>query len=796
MSVQFIPSDGAKKLEFDKLLELLGKYCLSAKTVEQIRNLQLSTSVSSIQNMYAQIREWNLSVDEKESIPISAVSDITEDVYLLRKEGYVLTVESILRINEIIQNHRRITEHITGDRSKKYPLLSGLLEQVEISSEVFTLVDQVFTEEGEVRPNASPDLAIISKQIKSKQKAIDSEFNALMSRYRKQGLLTDSSESYRNGRRVLSVPVENKRKIKGIIHDESQTGKTVFIEPDTIIPFNNDLFDLYADRKREIYRIIKQLCASLRPHASDFVDAFDLQIQYDLIQSKSNFGRSYQGTIPKISATPLLSYKSAYHTLLLLKNNKEEKKTVPFDLVLHGQNKMLMISGPNAGGKSILMKAVGLNQLMFQCGMLLPVNSYTEMGVFYKICIDIGDQQSIEDDLSTYSSRLKNMKAFSEELDDQSLLLIDEFGSGTDPQIGGAIAEALLKDFMRTGCYGVITSHYSNLKMFAYKTKGIVNGAMIFDQKELQSTYEMKIGKPGSSFAFEIATKTGLAKRILDDAKSKTGKDNVKVEHLLTDLQKEKKMLEKKVDNLENRQKDLERLIKNYENLHGELEYKRKKLKMEQKAQKLSEKNEENKRLEKLIREIKEEKNLEKAKRLSKEIKADKKSLGGDIDRLKKDVYYHKDIDVKQFKKGDYVKLKTGSEIGKILEIQKKKAEISIGIMRMFVPLTELVPAREPIETNRRKSVTSQFTSNHQDVDSKLDIRGFTKGEASKIIEDFLDKFLLSNNYEVKIIHGVGNGVLRKVVWNKAKEYKDFEKIFHPAEEAGGEGVTIIQTEV
>jgi len=588
--------------------------------------------------------------------------------------------------------------------------------------------------------------------------------------------------------------VENKRKIKGIIHDESQTGKTVFIEPDAIIPFNNDLFDLFAERKREIYKIIKQLCAALRPYANDFHEAFELQIQYDTIQAKTNFGRSYSGSIPKIVNHPMFSYKAAYHPLLLLKNKREEKDTVPFDLVLNGKNRVLMISGPNAGGKSILMKAVGLIQLMFQSGILLPVDSDTEMGIYSKICVDIGDQQSIEDDLSTYSSRLKNMKDFSEVLDDQSLLLIDEFGSGTDPQIGGAIAEALLRNFMRTGCYGVITSHYSNLKMFAYKTRGIVNGAMIFDQKELQSTYEMKIGKPGSSFAFEIASKTGLDKKVLEYAKSKTGKDNVQVEHLLTDLQREKKHLEEKVENLEKNQRDLQRLIKNYENLHGELEYKRKKLKMEQKAQKLADKNQENKRLEKIIREIKEEKNLEKAKRLSREIKSEKKNLGGDIDRLKKDVYYHTDIDINQFKEGSFVKLKTGSEIGRILQIKKKKAEVSIGVMRMFVSLSELVPAKEPIETNRRKSVISQFTSNHHDVDSKLDIRGFTKGEASKIIEDFLDKFLLSNNYEVKIIHGVGNGVLKKVVWSKAKEYKDFSNVFHPEEESGGEGVTIIQS--
>ncbi|GLR17452.1 endonuclease MutS2 [Portibacter lacus] len=794
MSVQFIPADGWKKLEFDKLIEHIQPYCLSAHTKEQLSKMPILTQVSEIKTIFEELAEWNLSIEEREAVQLSAIVPIMEDVYLLQKEGYVLSVESIININEVIQNHRRISAHFTEAKQTKYPVLFNLFQQVNMEKQVYPLVDKVFDEEGEVKPNASPDLAIISKQIKSKQRAIDSEFNKLLTKYRNQGMLSDTSESYRNGRRVLTVPAENKRKIKGIIHDESQTGKTVFIEPDAIIPFNNDLFDLYADRKREIYRIIKQLCNDLRPYGNDFLDSFNLQIHYDVIQSKAAFSKLINGVIPNISDQPVLSFKKAYHPLLLIKNSREDKETVPFELVLHGQNRVLMISGPNAGGKSILMKAVGLIQLMFQAGIPIPVDSDTTMGIFKKICIDIGDQQSIEDDLSTYSSRLKNMKEFTETLDRDSLVLIDEFGSGTDPKIGGAIAEALLKNFILTGCSGVITSHYSNLKLFAYKTKGIVNGAMIFDQKELQATYEMKIGRPGSSFAFEIASKIGLDPKILKYAKSKTGKDNVEVETLLTDLQKEKQELESKVGYLEKKSQDLEKLIKNYEVLHGELEYKRKKLKMEQKAQKLGEKNENNKRVERLIREIKEEKNIEKAKKLSRTLKEEKKGLSTDIDKLKKDVYYAKDIDISQFKKGSFVKLKTGSEIGKILGIKKNKAEVSIGIMRMFVPLTELIPAREPIETNRRKSVTSQFTSNHQDVDDKLDIRGFSMGEAAKILEGFLDKFLLSSNYEVKIIHGVGTGALKKVVWAKAKDYKDFSNIFHPEEEAGGEGVTIIQS--
>lgn len=793
MSVRFIPEDGWKKLEFDKLLEQVQKYCISEETKDRITNVKVSTSSEFIRSEFAKLKEWSFSSEEKEALQLFAIQVIEEDIFLLRKEGYVLSTDAILRLNELVQNHRRIFHHFTEQKQVKYPLLYRLFQDAPIEPEVYSFIDNVFTEEGEVKDSASVDLLTIGKQIRSKQKAIDQAFNVILSRYRSQGLLTDSSESYRNSRRVLSVPSEHKRKIKGVIHDESATGKTVFIEPEAISSLNNDLFDLFAERKREIFKIIKALCADLRPHVDDFVNSFELQIEYDMIQAKHAYKASISGNFPKVADKPIFSFKEAYHPLLYLKNTKEDTKTVPFDLILHGQNKMLLISGPNAGGKSILMKAVGLMQLMFQAGIPIPADSDTTMGIFENIFVDIGDQQSIEDDLSTYSSRLKNMKAFSENLNSNSLVLIDEFGSGTDPKIGGAIAEALLRSFIRTDCHAIITSHYSNLKLYAYKTKGIVNGAMVFDKEELRATYEMKIGKPGSSFAFEIATKTGLDPKILAYAKSKTGKEEVQVEDLLTDLQREKKELEEKVSYLERKSADLEKLIKNYEVLHGELEYRRKKLNMDKKAQLLSDKNQENKKLEKLIREIKENQNLEKAKALSKTIKEEKKVLSKGIEKLKKDVYYTQEIDTSQFKKGDYVKMRTGSEIGQILKIKKGRAEISIGIMRMFVELGELVPAREPIQVNRSKSVSTKITSNLQDVDTLLDIRGFTKGEAEKIIEDFLDKVLLSNTYEVKIIHGVGNGVLSKVVWAKAKEYKDFTKIWHPAAESGGEGVTLIQ---
>ncbi|HQU61133.1 MAG TPA: endonuclease MutS2, partial [Saprospiraceae bacterium] len=394
------------------------------------------------------------------------------------------------------------------------------------------------------------------------------------------------------------------------------------------------------------------------------------------------------------------------HPLLYLKNKKLGRPTVPFDFQLFGGNRILMLSGPNAGGKSITLKSVGLMQLMLQSGLLIPVMDGSEVGIFQQLFADIGDQQSIEDDLSTYSSRLENMRNFLEKAGPETLVLIDEFGSGTDPKIGGAIAEAILKELNERKVFGVITTHYSNLKIYAFKARGIVNGSMYFDKESLSPTYELQVGRPGSSYAFEIAQKSGLNKKVLDYAKHRTGKNEKAVDQLLVDLQQEKQELEEQLRQMKDQQDKLDKLIKNYEQLHRDLEFRRKKIKLETKEQALQQIARDNKEFERLIREIKEQQNLDKAKEMAVQVKEERQQLVEEVTGLREDIYYQPpktSVGEKVIQVGDYVKLRTGGATGLVESIDRNKATVQIGEMRMTIKLRDLQHAKAPLDVQSSK---------------------------------------------------------------------------------------------
>jgi len=436
---------------------------------------------------------------------------------------------------------------------------------------------------------------------------------------------------------------------------------------------------------------------------------------------------------------------------------------------------------------------VGLLQLMIQKAFLIPVAENSKIGIFKKVFTDIGDQQSIEDDLSTYSSRLLNMKNFLQEADEQTLVLIDEFGSGTDPKIGGAIAEGILNALVRNKVYGVITTHYSNLKIYAYKTKGLVNGAMHFDDKELQPTYQLMIGKPGSSFAFEIAEKIGLQKYVIKYAKHKTGKNERAIDNLLINLQREKKAIEGKLTSLENKEANLDKLIKNYTELQRELEYKRKKYKLEQKEFNLQKSNEVQKEIDKVMQEIKSKNNdVSSIKSSVLKHQAKRKKVAKEVKDIKQELFYQEDFKIKDFKEGDFVKLRSGGLSGMIKRINKKVAEVQTGNMTVKIPLVDLAPSKEPLDINPQRRVTKSLSNSAASFDSKVDIRGYRHNEAIAFIEEFMDKALLANATRLEILHGKGSGVLKRVVHQKLREYNDVKEISHPAADAGGEGITLV----
>jgi len=794
--MQLEPKDLFEKLEFNKIVALLEKDCYGEMGRTAIRKLQPDTDIEKIRIRLKQTEEFKRTITEGDPFPMGNYPGLSEDLQMLEIEGYVLPEEGLQRINIVLRLMNEIFGFFVPERQQVYENLYALIRNTTFDKTLMEAIEKVIDEEGEIRPDASKQLARIRRSIGAKQKELERAFGKLIHDYRKRGWLTDNVESFRNGRRVLSVPAEHKRKIRGIIHDESTTGKTAFIEPEGVIDINNDIFDLYTEEKREIYRILKELSETLRPYIPMLGHYEKLIARFDFIQAKARLAVQLRAEMPKLVNKPHLGIQMAYHPLLLLKNKEVERETVPFDLTLFGENRILMLSGPNAGGKSITLKSVGLLQLMVQSGLLVPADEISEFGIFKKIFADIGDQQSLEDDLSTYSSHLKNMKTFLENADKDTLLLIDEFGSGTDPKIGGAIAEAILEQYNAKKVSGVITTHYSNLKIYSFKTKGMVNGSMLFDKETLSPTYHLRVGRPGSSYAFEIAEKSGLDKKVLKYAKHRTGANEKAVDQLLVDLQQEKQEVEEKLEQAIERERKLEKLIKNYENLHKDLEFRRKKVKLEAKEQSLQQVARDNKELERLIREIKEQQNLEKAKELAAEVKEEREQLKEEVNTLREKVYYEPEAPQSKkgpIREGDFVKLRTGGATGTVETLEKDTAIVQMGMMRMTVKLRDLQHANAPLEVRSTKSVKTDMVSDVADFESKIDIRGMRMEEAVKVVEDFVDQALISNATNLRIVHGKGNGVLRKAVKSKLREYDAITNVKHPDEQAGGDGVTLVE---
>ncbi|PSR11265.1 MAG: endonuclease MutS2, partial [Bacteroidetes bacterium] len=682
--MQLEPGDIYEKLEFDKVITLLERACYGEQGREGIKAIQPLDDLATIDRLLAETDQYRNSLERRDSLALGPYEEVAQELRMLEIEGFVLPEEGLQKLNVLLLYVRDIFKFFTPGRQENYAALYAIIRPIQFNEDLLKAIERVIDEEGNIRPDASAELQKIRRHIQSKYREMDRQFKHIIEEYRKKGWLSDNIESFRNARRVLSVPSEHKRKIRGIIHDESSTGRTAFIEPEGVIEINNDIFDLQQEEKREIYRILRDLSAALRPFLPALHEYRELIIRFDVIQAKAQVALKMNAVLPRTTAKPTLSIIRGRHPLLYLKNKDLGRKTVPFDLSLFGQNRILVLSGPNAGGKSITMKSVGLLQLMFQCGLLVPVDPQTEMGLFEQLFADIGDQQSLENDLSTYSSRLENARVFLEKATPKTLVLIDEFGSGTDPKIGGAIAESVLYDLNQVKVFGVITTHYSNLKVFAFKMRGLVNGSMFFDKEHLVPSYELMVGRPGSSYAFEIAGKSGLPERVLTYARKRIGSNERAVDDLLIDLQREKQEVEETLKALTAKQTALDKLVKNYDELHRDLEYRRKKHQLERKEQALQQSAQENKELERLVRELKEEKNLEKAKKVSLEIKYQRQELAEQVGGLREEIYHPDRLPAEDrpIKVGDFVRLKSGGATGEVDSVDRKNAVVIMGGMR------------------------------------------------------------------------------------------------------------------
>ncbi len=787
------PKDIKEKLEYNKVIDFISSECLTEMAKGYFQDLEILDDLGRIVQLIEETEEYRKALERGENIPLASFDSVTEDVGLLRKEGYVLDIDSIRNIYHIVTIGLELTKYFQeADKVKLNPLVSSIVSHIVIDKSLNDEIDRVLDEEGGVRPNASEELMKISKSIRTKERELDRVFSDELDVYKSKGFLVDTMESLRNGRRVLTVAVEYKRRIPGIIHDESSTGKTLYIEPEKVISINHTLANLYAERRHEVYKILRALCAFIRPYADSLLMIQHTLVKLDTIRAKARFAYRINAVKPIIQQKPIFAFKMAYNPVLVLKNEGSGAPVVPFDLELHGQNRILVLSGPNAGGKSVALKSVGLLQLMLQSGILVSADENSKFGIFSKFFVDIGDQQSLEDDLSTYSSHLRNMHFTTEQADKNSLVLIDEFGSGTDPKIGGAIAEAILNDFNHKKVFGVITTHYSNLKFFAFKTPGIVNGSMEFDNEHLLPTFRLHVGKPGSSFAYEIAQKIGLSQQIVKYARHKTGKNEKAIDEMLTTLMAEKKEYEEKLASLIDKQDRLDRLIQSYEQMNTDLDIKKQKIKLQAKEAVAQSVIQQNQEAERLLREIRKVKDEEQALQAAIDLKKRQEEALKELEKIKMEVFAKEiSASTEKLQLGSFVKMRNGSSTGEILAIDKNMAEVQMGFIRVKMPLIDLVLVKENKESNKAKIKSHLVRS--ENPENKIDIREYTKQDALRMLQNFLDNSLLSDAHELKIIHGIGTGVMKKEVHKMLKQYKDIKEIWHPDPEQGGEGVTLVR---
>lgn len=787
------PESCLKDLEFDKLLLWLHDRVMSEATSELISQQAFMTDQQAIEHALILVEEYRSALTAghiKGWNDFESADDILDQIKPANK---VVALEEVLVIKRLIEIHASLRSSIGHkDHFELYTHILDILDRSPVHTALVKEMERIFDETGEVRDNASPELSRIRKNKQKVASQIERAFESVIRKFKAQDVLLDSPESFKNGRRVLAVKAEHKRSVTGIMHDQSATGQTAYIEPEEIVLLNNNLFDLESDERKEIYKILLALCDEIRFVREDIYIVGQLLSELDFIRVKAELAKAVEGSRPEVVNEPHIHWVTARHPLLKLKNDQLKKRVIPADIQLHGKNKMMVISGPNAGGKSIALKTTGLLQLMLQFGMLPPCDATSKVGIFSRLMVDIGDQQSIENDLSTYSSRLQKMVFMMDHVDEGSLVLIDEFGSGTDPTTGGALAEAILRHLLYKKCWGVVTTHYSNLKVFAFKTRGIVNASMSFDMETISPTYTLSIGKPGSSFAFEIAEKMKVPDVVLKNARRRLGEKQVKVEDLLISIQSEKQGLEEKIAALESRQADLDKLIKNYETLSGELEYKRKKLRLQAKEERISRESEFNRRLEKTIREIQESKNLEKAKALASEKREERETIMEEVANLQRDIIKHETVDERAIQTGDHVRMKNGNVTGEVMSIEKKKAKVSFGAMVVETPLKDLRLVGAPLKVNPTKSIQTNIFDRTANFKTRLDIRGLKMEEAINIVQAYLDEAMVVGVDRLEIIHGRGTGVLKRIVRDKAKEYSRVDRISHPDPESGGDGVSIL----
>ena len=814
------PNNFETKIGFNKIRELIGRNCLSSLGEERVGWLTFSGVYAEINESLYQTDEFMHILQEDVDFPVSYFIDVRPALSKTRISGTWIEEAALFDLRRSLQTIQDIVIFFTKEEIENtaYPHLYRLAEDVAVFPKLIKDIDNILDKFGRIKDNASPELNKIRKEKMQVAGSISKTLNSILRAAQSDGIVDqDVKPSMRDGRLVIPVAPAHKRRIKGIVHDESATGKTVFIEPAQVVEANNRIRELENDERREIIKILTAITDIIRPLVPEIVDSYRFLGEIDFIRAKAVFSLDIEAIKPAIEDRQIVDWVQAKHPLLLLSHRKNNKSIIPLDIKLDGENRILIISGPNAGGKSVCLKTVGLLQYMVQCGIPIPLLENSKVGVFERIFIDIGDEQSIEDDLSTYSSHLTNMKFFVRNSTDKTIILIDEFGGGTEPQIGGAIAESLLRRYNEKKAFGVITTHYQNLKHFANEHPGVVNGAMLYDRHLMQPLYTLSIGNPGSSFAIEIARKIGLPEDVIEDASNIVGSDYVNMDKYLQDIVRDKRYWESKRQNIRKKEKQLEDITASYETDLLAVEKERKKIVREAKEEAERIVNEANARIENTIRSIRESQaEKEKTKNARRTLTEFKDSLK-DQDSQQDDKIARK-IEKLQAKKkkqrstekvfgqeekktitiGDNVRVKGQPSIGEVIDIQRDNAVVAFGMIKTTAKLKMLEYVTRN-QTKREVKTTVINTSSSDEMREKklnfkqdIDLRGMRGDEALQAVMYFIDDAVLVGMNRVRILHGTGTGALRSLI----RDYlRGVPNVTHFADEHvqfGGAGITVV----
>lgn len=800
------PESFEHKCGFIRIRDMIATACVSQQGREESAGMCMLSDAAMVQLALHQTAEMKTILSFDTGFVLDAFADITPLMARLAVEGNYIETEEVVALRHFysVTTSCKAFFNRTGT-NQKYPALYVRAELLGDFRDVSREIDRIIGPDQQVRDHASPALAEVRSKIKTKAIEVSRRLNKILQNARADGVAEpDATLSLRNGRLVIPVNAANKRKIRGYVHDESATGKTCYIEPAEVVELNNEIKELEQEERREIVRILIALAGFIRPWSETSIEASKALGWFDFVQAKARLAIKIGGNLCLFSEKPEIYWRSAVHPLLLLSHRESGKDVVPLDISLNQGHRILVISGPNAGGKSVCLKTIALLQYMHQCGLLVPALENSVFGMFEHILLNIGDEQSIEDDLSTYSSHLTAMKQFLRLAGDRTLFLIDEFGSGTEPALGGAIAEAILHQLTRAGAFGVVTTHYTNLKLFATDTPAVINGAMLYDTHQMKPLYKLDMGKPGSSFAFEIANRIGLPDDVLALAKEKVGDSRVNYDKHLREILRDKNYWEQKRNSIRIQEKKLEEKIRQYDT-----EMEKVKLRKREIVEKTRKESEEllagiNKQIESAIRTIREaQAGKEATKQARLQLQSETEKVRTRIHAILDEQQPNPTLaantpkdEPSEIVKGSYVRVAGQEEIGEVVEINPKSAIVAFGQLLVNVDRKRLEPAsrKEAKKLSASAgSVTTQMSKRRNAFVPQIDVRGQRTEEALPKVTKFLDEAAMLGRSEVSILHGTGHGILRQQIREFLKTLPYIRSARDEAVDRGGAGITVVE---